>query len=116
MKPWNHSTGSSLRTPAAEMTLWLAQTTASGMVPWFHWLGGSPEDQRWRQAGRSFYQWLATHEVHFRNQRSIADLAVVYPQNTIAFERSRNGRRQERAAEHLQGLYYALLEGRFVFD
>src|SRR2546422_5964151 len=40
----------------AEMTLWLAQTTASGMVPWFHWLGGSPEGNRWREVGRSFFK------------------------------------------------------------
>src|SRR6266849_3559992 len=43
----------------AELTLWLAQTTASGMVPWFHWLGGEPEDNRWRDVGRNFFAWLA---------------------------------------------------------
>ena len=26
----------------AEATLWMAQTTASGMVPWYHWLGARP--------------------------------------------------------------------------
>src|SRR5262249_1722203 len=72
---WRHVTKS-----PAETTLWLAQTTASGMVPWFHWLGGAPEDTRWREVGRSFFTWLAAHEPHFRNQRSVADLAVLYPQ------------------------------------
>jgi Hypothetical glycosyl hydrolase 6/Beta-galactosidase trimerisation domain len=106
----------------AETTLWLAQTTASGMVPWFHWLGGSPEDDRWREVGRSFFQWLAAHEAHFRNRRSIADLAVLFPQSTIAFYRSGEGSGSWRGAdraqttEYLQGLYYALLEGRFFFD
>jgi putative glycosyl hydrolase-like family 6 (GHL6) protein len=107
----------------AETTMWMAQTTASGMVPWFHWLGGSPEDNRWREVGRSFFDWLAANETHFRNQRSIDDLGVLYPQNTIAFYRSgertggpRGGGDQFQMSDYLQGLYYALLEGRFVFD
>ncbi len=106
----------------AETTLWLAQITASGMVPWFHWLGGTPEDTRWRETGRRFYQWLAANETHFRNRRSIAELAVLYPQSTIAFYRSGSGpgswRGAERSqtADYLNGLYYALLEGRFLFD
>jgi putative glycosyl hydrolase-like family 6 (GHL6) protein len=114
---WRH-----VAKPAAETTLWMAQTTASGMVPWFHWLGGSPEDNRWREVGRAFFQWLAAHEAHFRNRRSIADLAVLFPQSTIAFYRSGDrpgswrGAERTQATEYLQGLYYALLEGRFLFD
>src|SRR5574337_157663 len=110
---WRHVSKS-----PAETTLWLAQTVASGMVPWFHWLGGSPEDNRWREIGRSFYQWLAANEPHFRNRRAIADLYVLYPQSTIAFyhRTDRGGRNRFDATEYLQGLYYALLEGRFLFD
>jgi Hypothetical glycosyl hydrolase 6 len=114
---WRHTAKS-----PAEATMWMAQTTASGMVPWFHWLGGSPEDNRWREVGRSFFNWLADNEAHFRNKRSIADLAVLYPQNTIAFYKSGSGPGSWRGAErsqtsdYLQGLYYALLEGRFLFD
>lgn len=114
---WRH-----VAKPAAEATLWMAQTAASGMVPWFHWLGGSAEDNRWRDVGRSFFQWLASHEAHFRNRRSVADLAVLFPQSTIAFYRSGEGPASWRSAdraqatEYLQGLYYALLEGRFLFD
>jgi hypothetical protein len=106
----------------AEATMWMAQTTASGMVPWFHWLGGAPEDTRWKAVGRDFFNWLAANESHFRNRRSIADVAVLYPQRTIAFYRSGSDRRAWRGSErtqttdYLQGLYYALLEGRVFFD
>jgi hypothetical protein len=103
----------------AELTLWLAQSTASGMVPWFHWLGGSPEDTRWREVGRSFFGWLAANEKHFRNGRSVADVAVLYPQCTVAFySRPDSPRPRHRGGpiDYLQGLYYALLEGRFFFD
>jgi len=47
---------------------------------------------------------------------------VLFPQSTIAFYRSGEGPGRWRggdraqAAEYLQGLYYALLEGRFLFD
>jgi hypothetical protein len=114
---WRH-----VAKPAAEATLWMAQTVASGMVPWFHWLGGAPEDTRWRAVGRDFFAWLAQHEPHFRNRRSVANLAVLYPQRTIAFYRSGDGpgswRGPDRSqtSEYLQGLYYALLEGRILFD
>jgi hypothetical protein len=113
---WRH-----VAKPPAEATLWLAQTAASGMVPWFHWLGGSPEDKRWRDVGRSFYQWLASNEGHFCNRRSLAHLAVLYPQSAIAFYKpSQPAKGRLRgpfdSADYLNGLYYALLEGRFLFD
>ena len=112
---WRHTAKS-----PAETTMWLAQTTASGMVPWFHWLGGSPEDDRWREVGRSFYNWLAANEPHFRTRQSVANLAVLYPQSTIAFYKSGAGSRAIAAGidptDYLQGLYYALLEARLLFD
>jgi len=104
---WRH-----VAKPAAETTLWMAQTVASGMVPWFHWLGGSPEDQRWRDTGREFFSWLAAQELHFRNTRSVADVAVLFPQSTIAFYRAGG----VQATDYLQGLYASLLQGRFLFD
>src|SRR2546426_10539705 len=113
---WRH-----VAKPAAETTLWMAQTTASGMIPWFHWLGGAPEDQRWRDAGRAFFAWLAANEAHFRNRRSVADLAVLFPQSTIAFYRSGpaqgswrgGGRAQTR--EYLPGVYYPPRQGPLLF-
>ncbi len=114
---WRHSAK-----PDAENTLWTAQCAASGMVPWYHWLGGSPLDNRWRKPGRDFFQWLAANEPHFRNRHSLADVAVLYPQSTISFYRSEG--KEERqlngapldSADYLEGLYYSLLESRTLFD
>src|SRR5215471_6606177 len=64
---WRHTA----KAPA-EATMWMAQTTASGMVPWYHWLGGAPEDQRFRTAGREFFEWAAAHEPHFVNRKPVA--------------------------------------------
>ena len=105
---WRHTAKS-----VAEATMWMAQTTASGMVPWYHWLGGAPEDQRFRIAGREFFQWIAANQKHFVNRHSIASIAVVFGQRTNAFYKPPDG---GDVTEFLQGMYYAMLEGRFFFD
>jgi Hypothetical glycosyl hydrolase 6/Beta-galactosidase trimerisation domain len=105
---WRHTSKS-----PAEATMWMAQTTASGMVPWYHWLGGSPEDQRWRATGREYFQWIARNEAHFVNRRPIASVAVVFSQRMNALYRPPGG---GAPSDFLQGMYYALLEGRIFFD
>jgi hypothetical protein len=105
-----------------ETTLWLAQATASGMVPSYHWLGGNPLDTRWKETGRAFYSWLAENENHFKNRNTLANIAALYPQATISFygangarERKLNGQAID-TTDYLEGLYAALVEGRFLFD
>ena len=114
---------------AAELKLWLAQTTASGMIPWFVWLGAQTNDSRWQDTGRRFYQWIARHEAHFANRKPVASLGVVYSQRlnhlytapgatpggygAVASSRPPS---PGDPSDFLQGMYYALLEGRFVFD
>jgi hypothetical protein len=94
----------------AEATLWMAQTAASGMRVWYHWLGargGLGADHRWMQAGRDFLTWQAKHDQHFTYHQPIADLGVVWSQRS----NTRNG-----GTEFMEGLYAALVEGRFAFD
>jgi len=113
----------------AELQLWLAQTTASGMIPWFVWLGSKPEDIRWQDTGRKFYQWIARHEAHFANRKPVASLGVVYSQRLNHLYQapsatpggygavaSKRPPAPGDPSDFLQGMYYALLEGRFVFD
>jgi hypothetical protein len=105
---WRHAAKAPL-----EATMWMAQTTASGMVPWYHWLGGTPRDQRWRGTGREFFQWIARHEPHFVNRKPVANLGVVFSQRLNSSYSPPGG---GSASDFLEGIYHALLEGRFLFD
>ena len=100
----------------AEARMWMDETVASGMVPWYHFIGGQNglgEDRRWHEPGRQFFNWLGKHERHFVNKRSIANLGVVMGQRTHLFYRAPAG---VSVSDNMNGLYYALLEGRFLFD
>lgn len=100
----------------AEARMWMDQSLASGMVPYYHFIGGETgmgEDRRWMPPGREYFAWTARHDRHFVNRRSIANLGVVMGQRTHLFY---NPPRGVSMSQYMDGLYYALLEGRFLFD
>jgi len=100
----------------AEWRIWVDETLASGMVPYHHIVGaenGMGEDQRSLGPAREFFQWTAKHDPHFINKRSIASIGVVMGQRTQLFYQPPPG---ASAAQYVDGLYFALLEGRFLFD
>lgn len=99
-----------------EAQIWMDQTVASGMVPWYHFIGaehGLGEDRRWQEPGRRYFNWLARHDKHFFNKRTIANVGVVIGQRTNLFYQPPSG---TNVSDFTTGLYYALLEGRFLFD
>jgi hypothetical protein len=108
---WRQSTKS-----PAEATIWLAETSASGMTPYIHSIGGEDglgEDQRFRKIASDYYDWTAKHDAHFVNKRSIATIGVVFGQRTQMLYQPPHG---VQSAHYMDGMYYALLEGRFLFD
>lgn len=119
-----YSTGSpgwrnSSKNPA-EATMWLNETLASGMVPYYHFVGsenGLGEDRRWQKTGNDFLRWTAKHDAHFTTRRSVANIGVVMGQSTQLLY-SGPGLKPARRYMHetTQGLYDALLRGRFAFD
>lgn len=121
--PWRHSTKAE-----AETILWLAQTTSSGMVPWLVWLGSDVPDNRWQEIGRKYYQWLKKNEIHFNNRKPMARLGVVFSNKINEFYKAPgpvpggywgepvDPTKKGDPTDYLQGMYYSLLEGRFLFD
>lgn len=99
-----------------EAQMWMNETVASGMVPWYHFIGGEEglgADRRWQQPGREYFNWLAKHDAHLTNRASIADIALVMGQRTQRFYRDPE---LGDPMFNIHGIYYALLEGRFLFD
>jgi Hypothetical glycosyl hydrolase 6/Beta-galactosidase trimerisation domain len=99
-----------------EEQMWFDETLASGMVPYHHIIGGEDgmgEDRRWLEPAHRYFNWMAKHDAHFVNKRPIANIGVVMGQRTHLFYKPPRG---AQMAQYMDGLYYALLEGRFFFD
>lgn len=99
-----------------EQRMWFNETVASGMVPYHHIVGaegGLGEDRRALEPAHRFFNWTARHDEHFRNKQTIANIAVVMGQRTNLFYKPPKG---VVVTNYMDGLYSALLEGRFLFD
>ena len=112
---WRNST----KNPA-EIKMWLNETLASGMVPYYHFVGsedGLGEDRRWQKIGRDYLQWTAKHDAHLTGRRPVANIGVVMGQSTQLLYPG-PGLKPARRYMHetTQGIYDALLRGRFTFD
>jgi hypothetical protein len=107
-----------------ESMIWTSQTAAAGLVPYFHVIGaetGLGEDRRWQTLVKNHFDWSVKHDRHFANKRTIAKLGVVMGQRTHMFYKypssaGTNSSLNEPTQQALNGIYYALLEGRFLFD
>ena len=103
-----------------EATLWLNESLASGMVPYYHFVGGEQafvEDRRWQKTGIDYMQWVAKHDAHFKTRRSIANIGVLMGQSTqLLYKGSGRIRTNGYMRETTYGIYETLLSGRFAFD
>jgi hypothetical protein len=99
-----------------EAEMWLSETSASGMIPYWHLIGGEKgmgEDRRTLETPKKYFAWTAKHDPHFVNKRTVANVGVVIGQSTHLFYKTQPDATMQ---QFLNGMYYALLEGRFMFD
>src|SRR6201996_3477647 len=105
---------------APETKMWLNQSLASGMLPYLHFVGdesGFGEDKRWQAVGEEFFRWTAPHDAHLTPRRTVANLGVVIGQSTqLLYPGPSSARSRTYMHETTQGIYDALLQGRFAFD
>jgi hypothetical protein len=103
-----------------ETRMWLNETLASGMAPYNHFVGaenGFCEDRRWQKVGEEYFEWTARHDAHLAARRSIANIGVVMGQSTqLLYPGPATARVRTYMRETTQGIYEALLRGRYAFD
>jgi len=98
----------------AEVRVWVAEGTANNMRPWFAKFSGVLYDKRWLDIVTRIYDWHYEYEKYLRNIRSLANVAMVYSEQT---ERNYGGEEwQSHSDWHEMGMYHALIEARIPFD
>ena len=98
----------------AELRIWVAEGTANGMRPWFTKFSGTLYDERWLSYVEKIYQWHYEAEAYLRNEKSLANVGMVYSEQTQRYYGGEE--HQENPGHHELGMYHALIESRVPFD
>jgi putative glycosyl hydrolase-like family 6 (GHL6) protein len=97
-----------------EIRLWVAEGTANGMRPWVTKFSGVLYDRRWLPVVERLYDWHFRHEQYLRNEAPLARVALLHSEQTATYHRGvADG---DRAADHMMGMYHALVESRVPFE
>lgn len=99
---------------ADEIRLWVADGIAQGLRPWFTKFNAKPIDKRWLPVVAGLYQWHFENSRYLRNEESLANIAIVYSQQTATFYGGENAR--AKVEDPALGFYQALVEGRIPFE
>ena len=97
-----------------EIRIWVAEGTANGLRPWFTKFSGTLHDRRWLKPVEEIYGWHFEHEKYLRNTEALAQVAMVYSQQTATFYGGDRGR--QKVEDHTEGYYHALIEARIPFE
>lgn len=103
--------------PPAEQKAYLAQIAAHGGSPMVNLSGGPPavhEDPRGFVAMEQLYAYMHEHEELYEGDRSAAEIALVYDQDTLMYYG--NDQAGARVVEELRGFEEALNRAHVPFD
>ncbi len=93
-----------------EITIWIAQAIANGIRPSIGKTGLKNEDIRWVKHIEEMFTWHHANETYLRNVKPLAEVAMVYSQQTAIFADPQNN------TDHQMGMYQALIEARIPFE
>jgi hypothetical protein len=99
---------------AAEIKLWVADGIAQGLRPWFTKFNAKPIDKRWLPVVAELYQWHFENSTYLRNEKSLANIAMVYSQQTATFYGGEKA--HAKVEDPALGFYQALVEARIPFE
>jgi Hypothetical glycosyl hydrolase 6/Beta-galactosidase trimerisation domain len=97
-----------------EIRMWVVDGIAHNFRPWFTKFNAKPIDRRWLPVVEELYNWHYRNEQFLRNESSLAQVAMVYSQQTAAFYGGEQAR--AKVENPSLGFYQALVEGRIPFE
>ena len=103
----------SVQSPA-EIRVWVAESVAHGMRPWFTKFSAVLYDRRWLKVVEDIYRWHHSVERYLRNESPIARVGLVYSEQTADFYD--RGKAHQSPEDHLKGAYHGLVEARIPFE
>lgn len=96
-----------------EYKLFFHDSIANGSRPWFTKFNGKIIDKRWLDPVADVYEWCWKNEQYLRNDAALAQVAMVYSQQTLHHYA---GDVRDKYDDHLSGFYEALIESRTPFE
>jgi hypothetical protein len=97
-----------------EIRTWMIDGIAQGFRPVFTKFNAKPFDKRWFPVIEEIYQWHYTNENYLRNEKSFAQVGMVYSQQTAAFYGGPDA--VAKVDDPALGFYHALIEARIPFE
>ncbi len=98
----------------AELRIWIAEGIANGMRPWFTKFSAQVYDDRWLDVVADLYDWHHRHVHDLVGGEPVAQVAVVYSQQTAAYYGGQDARAKVEAP--VLGVCQALIEARVPFE
>jgi len=106
---WKDSVNSS-----AEIRIWVLDSLANGMRPWFSKFSATLHDERWLNGVEDIYLWTQKNQHYLTHQQPLARVALVYSQQTALYYGGDHA--QTKVEDHALGWYQALIESRIPFE
>lgn len=97
-----------------EIAVWVADGIAHGLRPWYAKFNGKIIDKRWLDPVEKIYTWHWRNERYLRNEQSLAEVGLVYSQQSAWFYGGEQA--QKKLEDHTLGWYQALVESRIPFE